>query len=136
MIKIYVSAEAYRAITKSLPKGAKAYPIEQETSGMALWLDPETHASLRQARLKSESFSETILRLAKTEEAEPVKTTRPASAANPLPANTAPAPKAKRTGKHNPNQREMLLPIVGGASKEGKEKAVEARKPVHKKRGG
>jgi putative SOS response-associated peptidase YedK len=127
MIKIYVSAEAYRAITKSLPKGTKAYPAEQETSGMALWLDPDTHAALRQARLKSESFSETILRLVKTEEAEAVRTIRPASAANPLPANTAPASKSKGTVKRNPNQRELLFPIVG--SRPPRELAKQAKRP-------
>jgi hypothetical protein len=86
---------------------------------MALLLDPDTHAALRQARLKSESFSETILRVAKTEEAEAVKTIRPASAANLLPANTASASKAKGTVKRNPNQREMLLPIVGSKPPRG-----------------
>jgi len=30
MLKIYVSAEAYEAITKSLPRGRKAYPSQQD----------------------------------------------------------------------------------------------------------
>ena len=67
MLKIYVSTEAYEAITKSLPKGRKAYPSKQETSGVPLWLDRDTHALLARARHRHESFSETILRLARTE---------------------------------------------------------------------
>ena len=67
MLKIYVSAEAYEAITKSLPKGRKAYPSDEETSGVPLWPDRDTHALLARARHRHESFSQTILRLARTE---------------------------------------------------------------------
>jgi hypothetical protein len=75
MLKIYVSAEAYQAITKSLPKGRKAYPAEQELSGFPLWLDRDTYAGLARARLPSESFSQAILRLAR-KEAEGERTPR------------------------------------------------------------
>jgi DNA end-binding protein Ku len=50
----------------------------------------------------------------------------PATPAAPVAAKPAPAPKGKRAAKGNPDQREMLLPIAGGApAKEAAEKQAQ-----------
>jgi hypothetical protein len=90
---------------------------------MALWLDAQTLAVLKQARLKSESFSETILRLARTEQTDADTAPQRVS-----PENSAPMTKIRKLAKRDPHQREMLLPISGGAPKMALAKRAEGRK--------
>jgi DNA end-binding protein Ku len=59
------------------------------------------------------------------------------AAAKQAPAKPAAASKGKPTAKRNPNQREILLPIAGGAlAKEAPEKQKQAQKPDARKKAG
>jgi hypothetical protein len=62
----------------------------------------------------------------KAKEETPKTAAKQAAAAAPAAAKPAAAAKGKRTAKGSSDQREMLLPISGGASKEAGAPAKEA----------
>jgi hypothetical protein len=66
LIRIAVSARAYRAIKASLPPGSVVYPPERNDRGQyLLWLSEPEAERLAAMRRRGESYSEAIIRLAK-----------------------------------------------------------------------
>jgi hypothetical protein len=64
--RIAVSPRAYRAIKATLPKGSVVYPPERNAKGQyLLWLS-ETEANRLVALRPGESYSDAVIRLAKT----------------------------------------------------------------------
>ena len=66
MVTISITADAYAAIEKTLPKGAEAWPAQPDgRGGVRLTLDRKTLDRLTALRGPGESYSDVILRLAK-----------------------------------------------------------------------
>jgi hypothetical protein len=66
LIRIAVSARAYRAIKASLPEGSVVYPSERNGRGeYLLWLTEVEANRLAALRRYGESYSEAVIRLAK-----------------------------------------------------------------------
>ena len=63
-IRIEITAEAYQAIVRWGRSARLLKPIRSPKGGYYLLLDPNTVNRLKAARGPSESFSDTILRLA------------------------------------------------------------------------
>ena len=64
MITISVSADAFAAITSTLPKGETAVSHPDGKGGFLVTLDPAVLARLKALRGKGEFYSDVILRLA------------------------------------------------------------------------
>lgn len=64
MVRIIVTAEAYRAISGREPPEAALAP---EGGGYSLWLEKPVLARLRAVREHGESYSDAIVRMAKEE---------------------------------------------------------------------
>ena len=62
MIRLSISAEAYRAIAGEDPPPA---PQGSPWKGVGIWLDPMTVQSLKAARKPGEGYSEAIIRIAR-----------------------------------------------------------------------
>ena len=68
MIPIAVSPRAYRAIKASLPAGSTVYPPERNDRGQyLLWLNDAEANRLATLRRYGKSYSEAVIRLAKTD---------------------------------------------------------------------
>ncbi len=66
MIRIAVSARAYRAIKATLPPGSVVYPPDRNGRGeYLLWLNEAEANRLASLRRRGESYSEAVIRLAK-----------------------------------------------------------------------
>ena len=66
VVTISITADAYAAIEKTLPKGAEAWPAQPDgRGGVRLTLDRKTLDRLTALRGPGESYSDVILRLAK-----------------------------------------------------------------------
>jgi hypothetical protein len=61
---IAISAEAYRAIKASLPRGASLKPAQPLAGGFRMWLPVTALAEIDAARLRGETRSAAIIRLA------------------------------------------------------------------------
>lgn len=69
MIRVAITAEAYKAIVAGRPECNLLPPQEAPEGGFYLWLDKMTLNRLKGARGPGEGYSETILRLAGETEA-------------------------------------------------------------------
>jgi hypothetical protein len=66
LIRIAVSARAYRAIKAALPVGSVVYPPERNgRSEYLLWLTEAEANRLAALRRRGESYSDAIIRMAK-----------------------------------------------------------------------
>jgi hypothetical protein len=66
LIRIAVSARAYRAIKATLPPGSVVYPPERNGRGeYLLWLTEVEANRLAALRRRGESYSDAVIRLAK-----------------------------------------------------------------------
>jgi hypothetical protein len=66
VIRIAVSARAYRAIKASLPVGSVVYPPERNDRGQyLLWLNEGEANRLAALRRRGESYSDAVIRLAR-----------------------------------------------------------------------
>jgi predicted CopG family antitoxin len=67
MIRITITADAYRAIERTLPGAVSTVGVEREADekgNREIWPDPHVLAKLRALRGPGESYSDVILRLA------------------------------------------------------------------------
>jgi hypothetical protein len=68
VIRIAISAEAFPAIAATLPLGSISFERESDEKGERLiWLEPHVVNRLRALRGPDESYSDVILRIAKSE---------------------------------------------------------------------
>lgn len=65
MIRIEITAAAYAALCAGVPQHSRLPAIESPTGGFYLWLGKATLNRLMAARGQSESYSDTILRMAR-----------------------------------------------------------------------
>ncbi len=69
MIRVAVSARAYRAIKAALPAGSVVYPPERNDRGQyLLWLTKAEANRLAALRRGGESYSGAVIRLAKEQD--------------------------------------------------------------------
>jgi hypothetical protein len=66
LIRIAVSARAYRAIKATLPPASVVYPPERNAKGQyLLWLSEPEARRLAARRRRGESYSDAVIRLVK-----------------------------------------------------------------------
>jgi hypothetical protein len=66
VVKITISAQAFRAIAETLPLGSVTVEPERAENGdVYVWLDHATVAKLRHLRGPGDSYSDAIIALAK-----------------------------------------------------------------------
>jgi hypothetical protein len=67
MIRIHITAAAFRAIASSLGENMRFLPHNGPLGGYSVWLDKVTASQLEALRRPADSYSDVILRLAEME---------------------------------------------------------------------